>query len=124
MSKNYNEYAYFISRAKNLGIVIRPDKKKIVDGEVVFDAGLRVEFNNGMLALKKSKENEKVLAILRDKIAEEQDLDPRRRTFWEEMPPKEMVDAEKVEEVLAEALTEKNIKIKELEDELKKLKKQ
>ena len=133
-AKDFNKYAYFISRASNFAIVIRPDKKKKVDGEVVFEPGLRVEFNNKMLAVEKNKDNEKILEVLRRKIEEEKVFDPKKRTFFEEQPPKEMVDMEKVKDLLGEKLEEKNQeianiknekdkKISELEKELEKLKK-
>lgn len=121
--KDYDKYAYFVSRASNFAIVIKPTKKKIVDGEVVFEEGLRLEFNNKMLRLEKTKDNEGIIAKLREKLEAEKVLDPKRRSFWEEEKPKEMVEMEKVETLLGEKIGEKNEKIAELEAEIAALKK-
>lgn len=123
MSKDFSKFAYFVSRAKNYAIVVRPDKKKVVDGEVVFEPGLRLEFNNGMLAIERSKDNENILSILRKKISDEKDFDQKRRSLWEELPPKEMIDMETVRGVVEEKVLEKNQKIADLEKELERLKK-
>lgn len=120
--KDYKKYAYFISKAKNFAIAIKPDKKKIVDGEVVFEPGLRLEFNNGMLRIEKTKENESIIKKLREKIEMEKVIDPKRRTFFEEEAPKEMISIEKVEEILNKENEEKDRKIKELEEKLAKSK--
>lgn len=122
--KDYDKYAYFVSKANNFAIVIKPTKKKIVDGEVVFEEGLRLDFHNKMLRLEKTKENERIIAKLREKLESEKALDPKRRSFFEETKPKEMVEMDKVETLLEEKIGEKNDKIAELEAELAKLKKQ
>ncbi len=119
MSKDFNKYAYFVSKAKNFAIAIRPDKKKIVDGEVVFEPGLRVEFHNGMLEVEKNDNNKIIIETLRKKLDDQKDIDPKRRSFWEEQAPKEMVEVNKVKDLLGE----KNDKIAELEKELAELKK-
>lgn len=121
--KDFDKYAYFISRASNFAIVIKPTKKKIVDGEVVFEEGLRLEFNNKMLRIEKTKDNEPIIAKLREKIEKESVTDPRRRAFFEETKPKEMVAMDKVEELIGEKLDEKNIRIAKLEEENALLKK-
>lgn len=121
--KDYDKYAYFVSKASNFAIVIRPTKKKIVDGEVVYEEGLRLEFHNKMLRVEKSKDNEGILSKLREKLDNEKALDPKRRSFFEETKPKEMVEMEKVETLLGEKIGEKNEKIAELEAEIAKLKK-
>lgn len=122
--KDYDKYAYFVSKANNFAIVIKPTKKKIVDGEVIFEEGLRLEFHNKMLRLEKTKENEGILAKLREKLESEKALDPKRRSFFEEIKPKEMVEMDKVESMLGEKIGEKNQKISELEEEIAKLKKE
>lgn len=121
-AKDYKKYAYFISRAKNFAISIKPDRKKIVDGEVVFESGLRLEFNNGMLRLEKNDENNSIIEKLREKIKDESVLDPKRRTFYEELEPEIMLPESKVKEVL----NEKNEEIAELKRKLedKKITKQ
>ena len=121
--KDYDKYAYFVSKANNFAIVIKPTKKKIVDGEVIFEEGLRLEFHNKMLRLEKTKENEGVIAKLREKLENEKALDPKRRSFFEETKPKEMVEMDKVETMLGEKIGEKNERIAELEAEIAKLKK-
>lgn len=113
-AKDYKKYAYFISRAKNFAISIKPDRKKIVDGEVVFESGLRLEFNNGMLRLEKNDENNSIIEKLREKIKDESVLDPKRRTFYEELEPEIMLPESKVKEVL----NEKNEEIAELKRRL------
>lgn len=113
-AKDYKKYAYFISRAKNFAISIKPDRKKIVDGEVVFESGLRLEFNNGMLRLEKNDENNSIIEKLRKKIKDESVLDPKRRTFYEELEPEIMLPESKVKEVL----NEKNEEIAELKRKL------
>lgn len=115
MEKDYDKYAYFVSKANNFAIVIRPTKKKIVDGEVVYEEGLRLEFNNRMLRIEKTKENEGVLTKIREKLKNESAMDPKRRAFFEEEEPTAMIPEEKVKE----ALEEKNKKIAELEEKLK-----
>jgi len=117
--KDFSKYAYFVSKAKNFAIVIRPDKKKVVDGEVQFLPGLRMEFNNGMLAVEKTKENNEIINILRGKIGEYSSIDPKRRPFFEEQPPKEMVPLEKVNEIYSE----QNKEIERLKAENELLKK-
>lgn len=119
MSKDFNKNAYFVSKAKNFAIAVRPDKKKIIDGEVVFEPGIRVEFHNGMLEIAKTEENKLILETLRRKLEEQKDMDPKRRSFWEEQPPKEMVEVDKVKDLLGE----KNDRIANLEKELAELKK-
>lgn len=121
--KDYDKYAYFVSKANNFAIVIKPTKKKIVDGEVVFEEGLRLEFHNKMLRIEKTKENEGIIAKLRGKLESEKSLDPKRRSFFEETKPKEMVEIDKVETILSEKIGEKNDKIAALEAEIAKLKK-
>jgi len=120
--KDYDKYAYFVSKANNFAIVIKPTKKKIVDGEVIFEEGLRLEFHNKMLRVEKTKENEGILAKLREKLENEKALDPKRRSFFEETKPKEMVEMDKVEILLGEKIGEKNDKIAALEAEIAKLK--
>ncbi|HNV62180.1 MAG TPA: hypothetical protein PKN54_04445 [Candidatus Cloacimonas acidaminovorans] len=117
--KNYEQYAYFVSRAKNFAISIKPDRKKIIDGEVVFEPGLRLEFNNGMLRIEKNKENEPIIEKLRNKIKEESVLDPKRRLFYEEIEPETMLPESKVKEVLEN----KNQEIARLKKELENKKK-
>lgn len=117
--KDFDKYAYFVSRASNFAIVIRPDKKRVVDGEVIFDAGLRLEFDNKMLAIEKTKDNEVILEKLREKLKKEETLDPKRRAFFEETKPVSMIPEDKVKE----KLQEKNQKIAELEEENALLKK-
>lgn len=121
--KDYDKYAYFVSKANNFAIVIKPTKKKIVDGEVVYEEGMRLTFHNKMLRLEKTKENEGVIAKLREKLENEKALDPKRRSFFEETKPKEMVEMDKVETMLGEKIGEKNERIAELEAEIEKLKK-
>ena len=118
MSKDFKKFAYFVSRASNFAIVIRPDKKKIVDGIVNFDPGLRVEFNNKMLEIAKTPENETILKELRKRIDDEKNIDPKRRSFYEEVPPKNMIEEEKVLELVGE----KNATIEEKDAEIAKLK--
>ncbi len=113
-AKDYKKYAYFISRAKNFAISIKPDRKKIIDGEVVFEPGLRLEFNNGMLRIEKNEENNSIIEKLREKIKVESVLDPKRRTFYEELEPEIMLPESKVKEVL----NEKNEEIAELKRKL------
>lgn len=121
--KNFDKFAYFVSKASNFAIVIRPTKKKIVDGEVVYEEGLRLEFHNKMLAIEKTPENKAVLEKMREKIVAEANIDPKRRAFFEESKPKEMVAMEQVESLLGEKLGEKNDRIAELEEENALLKK-
>ena len=116
--KNFEKFAYFISKASNFAIVIRPDKKKIVDGEVVFEPGLRMEFKNKMLSVEKTKDNGPILAKLREKLKAEENIDPKRRAFFEETAPRVMIP----EEMVKEKLGEKNDRIAELEAENKILK--
>jgi uncharacterized small protein (DUF1192 family) len=120
--KDYGKYAYFVSKASNFAIVIRPNKKKIVDGEVVYEEGLRLEFHNKMLRLEKGEANDAIIEKLRVKIKEEEGIDPKRRSFFEETKPKEMVELDKVETLLGEKLGEKNERIAALEDENARLK--
>jgi hypothetical protein len=117
--KNYEQYAYFVSRAKNFAISIKPDRKKIVDGEVVFEPGLRLEFNNGMLRVEKNKENEVIIEKLREKLKQESVIDPKRRLFYEESEPENMLPESKVKE----ALNKKNEEIARLKKELEVKKK-
>lgn len=112
-NKDFSKYAYFVSRASNFAIVIRPTKKRIVDGEVVYEEGLRLEFKNKMLRVEKTEENEGILAKLREKLEAEKSQDPKRRAFFEEEEPKRMIP----EEAVVEKLNEKNDRIKELEEE-------
>lgn len=111
--KNFDKYAYFVSRASNFAIVIRPAKKKVVDGEVIFEEGLRLEFNNKMLALEKTEDNAPIIEKLREKLKKEEIMDPKRRSFFEESKPVAMISEDKV----IEKLQEKNDKIAALEAE-------
>jgi hypothetical protein len=116
--KDYKKYAYFVSRAKNFAISIKPDKKKIIDGEVVFEPGLRLEFNNGMLRIEKTEDNEAVIEKLREKLKNESVVDPKRRLFYEELEPETMLPESKVKEVLEK----KNEEIAKLKADLAKKK--
>ena len=116
--KDYKKYAYFVSRAKNFAISMRPDKKKIVDGEVVFEEGLRLEFHNGMLRVEKTEENEGIISKLREKIEKEKDLDQKRKSFFEEVEPEAMIPQSKVEDILEK----KNREIAELKTKLEQKK--
>ena len=116
--KDYKKYAYFVSRAKNFAISIKPDKKKIIDGEVVFEPGLRLEFNNGMLRIEKTEDNEVVIEKLREKLKNESVVDPKRRLFYEELEPETMLPESKVKEVLEK----KNEEIAKLKADLAKKK--
>lgn len=121
--KDFSKYAYFICKASNFAIVIKPNKKKIVDGEVVYEEGLRLEFKNKMLRIEKTEENEGLLIKLRQKLKDEEAIDPKRRSFFEEQKPKEMVAMDQVEELLGEKIGEKNERIAQLEKENELLKK-
>jgi hypothetical protein len=114
--KNYDKYAYFVSRANNFAIVIRPDKKKIVDGETVFESGLRVEFKNKMLRIEKTEDNQFILDVLKEKLKKEEQIDPKRRSFYEETKPESMIPESKVKD----ALQKKNEEIERLKKELDK----
>ena len=123
MSKDFKKCAYFVSRASNFAIVIRPDKKKLIDGVVNFEPGLRVEFNNRMLEVAKTPENEIILQELRKRIEDEKNIDPKRRSFYEEAPPKNMIAEEKVLELVGEknaTIEEKDAEIARLKSELAK----
>ena len=112
--KDFDKYVYFICRAENFAVVIRPDKKKTVDGEVVFEEGLRLEFHNKMLRLENDEANQGVIAKLREKIKAEESMDPKRRSFFEETKPETMIP----ETMVKEKLDEKNKEIEELKEKL------
>lgn len=112
--KDFEKYVYFVCRAENFAVVIRPDKKRIVDGEVVFEEGLRLEFHNKMLRLENAESNQGIIAKLRDKIRLEEGLDPKRRTFFEETKPETMIP----ETMVREKLEEKNKEIEDLKSQL------
>ena len=117
--KNFDKFAYFVCRASNFSIVIRPDKKKTIDGEVVFEPGLRLDFKNRMLSIEKTNDNKGILSKLREKIKEESALDPKKRAFFEEDEPKLMIP----EDLVKSKLDEKNNEIEELKKENKEIEK-
>jgi len=112
--KDFDKYAYFVCKATNFAIAIKPDKKKIVDGEVVFEEGLRLTFHNKMLRVEIASDTEGVIEKLREKIRKEELMDPKRRTFFEETRPETMIP----ESMVREKLEEKNKEIEELKVKL------
>ena len=85
MKKDFTNYCYFLSKASNYAVCIKPERKAIVDGETVTkDVGLRVEFNNKMLAVKKGGDGDVIIKFLRDKIEKEKALSPNARMIFEE----------------------------------------
>ena len=98
--KDFIKYSYFVSRAKNYAICYKPDRKKIVDGEVEFIPGLRVEFNNGMLRIEKTKENLPIIEFIRERIKKETESGQTKRSLWEEEMPKKVYSEEDVREML------------------------
>jgi len=116
MEKDYSKYCYFVSKAKNFGISLIPDKKKIVDGNVDFIPGLRIEFRNGMLRIEKSEENKSAIDKIRSIVEKEKFLDQKQRTVWEESVPQNMLPEKDVKELL----DKKNEEIENLKTELDK----
>jgi hypothetical protein len=100
MDKDYEKYAYFYSRAKNYGIVMKAEHKRTVDGEVVRDVGIRIEFHNGMLKLEKTKENAEMIKYLRKKIEEEKGVSLYKKSFVEEFKPEKTYTESEVKELL------------------------
>jgi len=114
--KNFDKYLYFCSKAKNYAMVIRPDKKKIIDGEVVFDEGIRVSFTNKMLRIENSKVNSNIIEAIRKKVKEDESLPENKRSIIEQKRPKEMISKEDVKD----QLSAKDLEIKELKEKLNK----
>ena len=116
--KDYDKYVYFVCRPSKFAIVIKGTKKKIVEGEVVYEEGLRLDFNNKMLRIEKTEENKELIKKIREKLKKEENQDPKRRSFFEETRPIKMLPEEKVIELVGK----KNDRIEELEAENKRLK--
>lgn len=118
---DFNRYAYFASKAKNFAISMRPDRFRIVDGEKIYDSGLRIEFNNGMLRLNKNDELDIAkIEFLRMRLEKEKDMDVKQRTFQEIVEQEKMISESK----LVEVLSEKNLEIDSAKAKQNKLEKE
>lgn len=113
--KDFKKYAYFRSKAKNYAVCIKPERKAIVDGEVVIkDPGLRVEFDNGMKRIEKTEEGMVIINFLRERIKTEEPLGVSQKSLFEEVEQEAMIPESKV----AEILLSKNAEIDDLKQKL------
>lgn len=114
--KDFSKFAYFRSRARNYAICMRPERRAIVDGEVVTkDVGLRIEFNNHFYRIEKTEDNENIIEFLRNKILSEKDFDPNKKMLFEEVKGDMMIPESEVEKILIR----KNAEIAELKKQIK-----
>jgi hypothetical protein len=106
-TKDFKKYAYFRSRARNYAVCIKPERRRIVDGEVVIKShGLRVEFRNHLFRVEKDELGEKIIKHLRDKMLAVKDLDPKRKMLFEEKKQDILIPEHDVEKIVKEKDTE------------------
>lgn len=118
--KDYEKYAYFVSKAKNYSVIFKPMVEEVLaDGSrrIAKDekgkemVGLRIEFDNRMKRIEKTEENMPMIEFLRKKCEGEAGEDPKRQQIKEEHKPIKMVKEE-----------EMKVKLAEKDEEIKKLK--
>ncbi len=109
--RNYGQFAYFASRAKNCVLVYKPRVETILaNGEVVVgkdDAGNlmkgeRIEFYNGNKIYEKTEENKERIEFLQEKILHELALPNNKKTFIELTKPIKQIPEDEVAKLLAE----------------------
>lgn len=118
--KNYEKYAYFVSKARNYSVIFKPCVEEVLadgsrriakddDGKEM--VGLRIEFDNYGKRIEKTKENMPMIEFLRAKCKGEDVEDPKRQQIKEKHKPIKMVKED-----------EMNAKLAEKDEEIKKLK--
>lgn len=122
-NKDFDKYSYFVSKSRNFAIVIKPTRKKTVDGEVLFEEGLRVEFNNHFLRVENTPSNQFILEALRKRLEDEKYLEQKSKSFYEETRPKVMIAEEELEGVITKAIDKKNIELEKKDAEIAELRK-
>jgi hypothetical protein len=108
-NKDFIKYAYFISKAANHTVIIRPQLEEIMaNGEIRVSKDengkpierLYVEFHNGMKRFEKSKENEVFINYLRGIIQNEKDLPENKKSIKEVIKPARLYTEEEVKNLL------------------------
>ena len=109
--KDFEKYAYFVSKAKNYSVIMEPRVEDLLStGErrVARDengkemAGLRIEFHNGMKRVEKTKENEKLIAFLREKCEKEKLQPDKDRQLVEVLRPEKVYKETEVKDLISE----------------------
>ena len=113
-NKDFDHYAYFVSKAKNYGCSMKSEiKQKDLHGQMItLQPAVRIEFNNGMLRLDK-KANKEEISFLRKKIEDEKDKGPKARMLYEEIPSSIVM-----KEDHDKALGDKNKEIEDLKKQI------
>lgn len=113
--KDFDKFVYFVSKASNYAICYQSELKSIDNygQQKEIKAPIRIEFNNGLKRLEKTKENEKFIKFIRERIEKEKDLGQKDKTLWEEKAPN-IVSKEEHESTMSE-------KDKEIEELKKKI---
>ncbi len=114
-TKDFDRYAYFVSKAKNYAICYQPEMKEVdmYGQQREVKAPIRIEFHNGKKRIEKTPENQPYIDFLRERIKKEESMDPRSRTLWEEQPS-QVVPKEEHEK----SLQEKQKEIERLKKEM------
>jgi len=110
-NKDYDKFAYFVSRAINYSVIFRPKVQELLatgewrtakddDGNLM--EGYRIEFHNGKLAYEKNELNKSLIEFLRLKIFAERDLPEKRKVIKEETKPIKKIPEDEVQKMLAE----------------------
>lgn len=119
VSMDFDKFAYFHSKAKNYSIIFIPRVEETLStgerriakcdddshehykkGELM--SGVRIEFHNGMKRLEKTKENEKMIAFLREKCEEEKMVPLKRQQLKEIEKPIKRIPENEVNAMLAD----------------------
>jgi len=124
---DFDKYAYFKSKAKNYCVIVKErveeitasgDKRVSKDDNGKEMVGLRIEFHNHQKRIERTKENEGIIKFLENKCKEEKTLQKEKRQITQVFKPIKMIPETEIKGIVSE----KDAKIKELEEALKKKK--